>query len=479
MGRGRGAGSRPAAGAAARGAAVGALVAPGTTEPMTVTMWGALVPIPRSAAHATAVGDARRFRALYRPDMQGTVVGDGLGFESTFPYLGWCEYDEVDEYEQPPATLVLGQRSDDGRIVPELSINLATLCALVAERGASAPSASASLGTETRDAKGCVHTRLNSPGDVAALAARWKLGPEWDFDPDEDGVGGHTIGSTWAASGDDALTLRLDHYRYDPFRRDETASVAVADLVAWLAIPPVAEVAPSERPGLGELLHGGRTRGLDAASRGADLGRLGAADEATTDAPRDERSQYDEREQPEVPVHRTRMTTQGQVVGQTDEWTVEGALHREDGPALIERVGEGWRSEHYYRHGKPYRADGLPTIERYERNSELVDQEWTDEHGNPHREDGPARIDYPAEARWAGATAAQMPAIQASDPHTLIELDDARIAEHRYFLDGTQLSQQQWRDELGRRTTRQRLGSSAASGTLADALGGARTRGRG
>lgn len=80
------------------------------------------------------------------------------------------------------------------------------------------------------------------------------------------------------------------------------------------------------------------------------------------------------------------------------EWSnEEGLLHREDGkPALIEFWKDDTvREERFYKNGKNWRADDLPTTVFYRENGMVEQEIWEDEFGNYDRSnDLPAIISY-------------------------------------------------------------------------------------
>ncbi|WP_392399405.1 hypothetical protein [Actinotignum urinale] len=78
----------------------------------------------------------------------------------------------------------------------------------------------------------------------------------------------------------------------------------------------------------------------------------------------------------------------------TEEWrNNEGRLHREDGPATISYNPDGTvMCEAYYQHGQLHRDNGPATISY--RDDGTVYQEDYCQNGKLHRENGPARIFY-------------------------------------------------------------------------------------
>lgn len=74
----------------------------------------------------------------------------------------------------------------------------------------------------------------------------------------------------------------------------------------------------------------------------------------------------------------------------TREWVVNGQHHREDGPAIEQKVKSGWGS--WYKHGKLHRLDGPAEIFCLREGDQyLTYKNWFKE-GQLHREDGPAAI---------------------------------------------------------------------------------------
>jgi len=73
----------------------------------------------------------------------------------------------------------------------------------------------------------------------------------------------------------------------------------------------------------------------------------------------------------------------------TQSWTVDGKLHRIDGPAFIWTDG----SEEWYQHGELHRTDG-PAVEWAD-----GEKEWW-KYGTRHRLDGPAAIHSDGTKLW-------------------------------------------------------------------------------
>jgi len=72
-------------------------------------------------------------------------------------------------------------------------------------------------------------------------------------------------------------------------------------------------------------------------------------------------------------------------------WHRNGELHREDGPAYVERRRDGTAAiEWWYRNNNLHREDGPAWVER--RPDGTVVERWR-KNDKPHREDGPAHIE--------------------------------------------------------------------------------------
>jgi len=88
--------------------------------------------------------------------------------------------------------------------------------------------------------------------------------------------------------------------------------------------------------------------------------------------------------------HKQTVLSNGTVV---EAWRKDGKLHREDGPALVERYPDGTVIEQWYRNGKLHREDGPAWVRRYPDGT--VVERWY-RNGKRHYEGGPAWVErYP------------------------------------------------------------------------------------
>jgi hypothetical protein len=122
----------------------------------------------------------------------------------------------------------------------------------------------------------------------------------------------------------------------------------------------------------------------------------------------------------------------------TIQWTLDGSLHKIDGPAYIEPDG----TQLWFISGKCHRKGGPARI--------LNDgtQEWWD-NGNPHRDGGPAVIDPDGTQEWyvngklyrEPHNGEIMPVIVKKDRisydgKTFIPIDDSEYEKYRYHPTG-------------------------------------------